>query len=76
MITRTSQDDGKGDPSVEVVLHDKVLLADQEGADRGQGHVRARHAGLAVEGLKPLLGENAHPHGGLFDGACPEKGRF
>ena len=68
----TSDDPNKCDSGVEVVLHDEKLLADEECADGGEGHVGAANASLVVESGEPLLGENSHAHGRGINGTNSE----
>ena len=68
LFDNPSQDTGKGNADIEVVLHHEVLLAAEEGSHAGEEHVGPGHASLGVEGCEPFLGEHQHPDGGLLDG--------
>ena len=55
------------------MLHDEELLAGEECTDGGEGHVGSGHAGLAVEGGEPFLGEDTEADRGLLNGAGSDK---
>ena len=63
----TCEDDGQANSNIEVMLKDKVLLADEEGADGEECHVGPGDASLGIEGLEPLIGEDAHADRGLLN---------
>ncbi len=55
------------------MLDDKVLLAEEEGADGDEGHVGPSHPGLGVECREPLLREDAQADGGLLNWPLPAR---